>query len=153
MVAGEWNTRTRLLGFATPGLNPAAVPGTNLPTAFTVHLDRPVRDVQGCTFFSAQILLCASDDPATDLFGIAKPLLRIDLDRPLDGADVAGHVTALRSLPLSSACAGSFEVEGVDYDRASGTLRAIVMSPGVCVVVDSKSWRLQQSDTASREGS
>jgi hypothetical protein len=28
---------------------------------------------------------------------------------------------------------------------ATGTLRAIVMSPGICVVLDSKSWRLRQS--------
>lgn len=145
MLSGEWNTMTRLLGFATPGLNPAAVPGANLPTAFTVHLDSPVRDVQGCTFFSARTLLCASDDAATDLFGMLKPLLRVDLARPLDGADVTGHVTALRPLPLSSICSGSFEVEGVDYDRADGTLRVIVMSPGICVVLDSKSWRLRQA--------
>jgi hypothetical protein len=142
MLSGEWNTMTRLLGFATPGLNPAAVPGANLPTAFTVHLDHAVRNVQGCDFFSAQTLLCASDDAATDLFGIAKPLLQIDLGRPLDGADVTGHVTALRPLPLQSLCSGSFEVEGVDY--AAGTLRVLVMSPGFCVVIDSKSWRFRQ---------
>lgn len=104
MVSGEWNTMTRLLGFATPGLNPAAVAGANLPTAFTVRLDHAVRNVQGCTFFSAQTLLCASDDAATDLFGMAKPLLRVDLARPLDGAGVTGHVTALRPLPCR-ACA------------------------------------------------
>jgi len=50
MLAGEWGTMDRLLGFATPGPNPAAVPGANLPTAFTVHLDHAVRDVQGCEF-------------------------------------------------------------------------------------------------------
>ena len=76
-----------------------------------------------------------------DLFGIAKPLLQIDLARPLDGADVTGHVTALRPLPRSSICSGAFEVEGVDY--AGGTLRVLVMSPGFCVVVDSKSWRFR----------
>src|SRR5256886_15416025 len=60
MLSGEWNTMNRLLGFATPGLNPAAVPGANLPTRFTVRLDHPVRNVQGCDFFSAPTLLCAS---------------------------------------------------------------------------------------------
>jgi hypothetical protein len=145
MVSGEWNTMNRLLGFATPGLNPAAIPAANLPTAFTVHLDHPVRNVQGCAFLATQTLLCASDDAATDLFGMVKPLLRIDLARPLDGADVTGHVTALRPLPLSSLCSGAFEVEGVDYDRSSGILRAIVMSPGICVVLDSKSWRLRRA--------
>jgi len=141
LLSGEWNTMNRLLGFAAPGLNPAAVPGANLATAFTVHLDHAVRNVQGCDFFTAQTLLCASDDAATDLFGIAKPLLQIDLARPLDGADVTGHVTALRPLPRSSICSGAFEVEGVDY--AGGTLRVLVMSPGFCVVVDSKSWRFR----------
>jgi hypothetical protein len=145
MLSGEWNTMTRLLGFATPGLNPAAVPGTNLPTAFTVHLDHAVRNVQGCTFFSARTLLCGSDDPGTDLFGIAKPLLRLDLARVLDGTDGTAHVTALRPLPLSSFCPGSFEVEGTDYDPATGILRVIVMSPGICVIIDSKSWRFRQS--------
>lgn len=145
MLSGEWNTMTRLLGFATPGLNPAAVPGANLPTAFTVRLDHPVRNVQGCAFQDSRTLLCSSDDGATDLFGIAKPLLRLDLVRPLDGADVTAHVTALRPLPLSSFCSGTFEVEGTDYDPATATLRVIVMSPGFCVVVDSKSWRFRQS--------
>ncbi len=144
LLSGEWGTMDRLLGFATPGLNPAAVPGRDLPTAFTVRLDHPVRNVQGCDFFTAQTLLCASDDPSADLFGMVKPLLRIDLARPLDGADVAGHVAALRPLPLVSICSGAFEVEGVDYSSATGTLRVIVMSPGVCVIIDSKSWRLRQ---------
>jgi hypothetical protein len=145
MLSGEWDTMTRLLGFATPGLNPGAVPGAKLPTAFTVHLDHQVRDVQGCDFLSAVTLLCSSDDGATDLFGMAKPLLQVDLARPLDGHDVTGHVTALRPLPLQSLCSGTFEVEGIDYDAATGTLRVIVMSPGFCVVVDSKSWRFRAS--------
>src|SRR5256886_7857610 len=83
MLSGEWNTMNRLLGFATPGLNPAAVPGTNLPTAFTVHLDHQVRNVQGCAFLSMQALLCASDEAATELFGIGKALLQNELSRPL----------------------------------------------------------------------
>jgi hypothetical protein len=144
MLAGEWDTMDRLLGFATPGLNPAAVAGSNLPLAFTVHLDHPVRDVQGCDFFSATTLLCSSDDADTTLFGIAKPLLQVDLARTPDGADVTGHVTALRPLPQSSACSGTFEVEGIDYQAADGTLRVIVMSPSICVVIDSKTWRFKQ---------
>jgi hypothetical protein len=145
MLAGEWGTMDRLLGFATPGLNPAAVPGANLPPAFTVHLDHQVRDVQGCDFLDATTLLCSSDDPDGTLFGITKPLLRVDLARTPDGADVTGHVTAVRQLPLSSACAGTFEVEGIDYQPIDGTLRVIVMSPSVCLVLDSKTWRFRQS--------
>ncbi|WP_432842939.1 hypothetical protein [Dactylosporangium sp. CA-092794] len=144
MLAGEWGTMDRLLGFATPGLNPAAVPGATLPLAFTVRLDHPVRDVQGCDFSSATVLLCSSDDPDGTLFGTTKPLLQVDLSRAPDGADVTGHVTALRQLPLSSGCSGEFEVEGIDYQETDGTLRVIVMSPSICVLFDSKTWRFKQ---------
>jgi hypothetical protein len=143
LLSGEWGTMNRLVGYPTPGLNPSTSPGQNLPNAFTVQLDHQVRDVQGCAFFSAQRLLCSSDDPAGTLFGITKPLLQVDLDRTPDGADVVGHVTALRQLPLSSGCSGEFETEGIDYDASDGTLRVIVMSPSICVVLDSKTWRLR----------
>nr|WP_221383335.1 hypothetical protein [Actinoplanes polyasparticus] len=142
MLSGEWGTMTRLLGFATPGLNPAA--STTLPLAFTVQLDRPMRDIQGCDFSSATTLLCASDDPTATLFGISKPLLQIDLAHTPEGADLTGRVTALRQLPLSSGCTGKFEVQGIDHQQ-DGTLRAIVMSPSVCVIIDSKTWRLRKA--------
>lgn len=145
MLAGEWGTMNRLLVFPTPGVNPATSPSANLPQAATVHLDHAVRDVQGCDFLDATTLLCSSDDPEGTLFGITKPLLRIDLSAPPTGAaDVTGHVTALRQLPLRSACSGSFEAEGVDYDRRTGTLRVIVVSPGFCVLTDSKTYRFTQ---------
>ncbi|MGH3658604.1 MAG: hypothetical protein ACRDUA_18260, partial [Micromonosporaceae bacterium] len=67
----------------------------------------------------------------------------VDLQRPLDGSDVSGQVTAVRQLPLSSGCSGEFETEGIDL-HADGTMRVIVLSPGVCVAVDSKTWRLRQ---------
>jgi len=47
-------------------------------------------------------------------------------------------------LPLTSACSGTFEAEGIDYQQSDGTLRVIVMSPSVCVVFDSKTWRFKQ---------
>ncbi|GAA2595196.1 MULTISPECIES: hypothetical protein [Streptomyces] len=143
MLAGEWGTMNRLLVFPTPGVNPATSPSANLPQAATVHLDHAVRDVQGCDFLDdATTLLCSSDDPEGTLFGITKPLLRIDLSAAPSGtADVTGHVTALRQLPLRSACSGGFEAEGVDYDRRTGTLRVIVVSPGFCVLTDSKTYR------------
>jgi hypothetical protein len=142
MLAGEYGTMDRLLGFAAPGLNPAAT--SPLPLAFQVRLDHAVRDVQGCDFFSATVLLCSSDDPAGTLFGLAKPLLRIDLSGAPVGNDLTGHVTALRQLPLQSSCSGTFETEGIDYQEGDGTLRVIVMSPGVCLLIDSKTWRLRQ---------
>ena len=141
MLSGEWGTMDRLLVFPTPGVNPVTSPSANLPQAATVHLDHAVRDVQGCDFLDATTLLCSSDDPAGTLFGITKPLLQIDLAAAPDGTDVTGHVTALRQLPLRSACSGDFEAEGIDYDRRTGTLRVIVVSPGFCVLTDSVTYR------------
>ncbi|MBZ6135032.1 hypothetical protein [Streptomyces olivaceus] len=141
MLSGEWGTMDRLLVFPTPGVNPDTSPSADLPLAATVHLDHAVRDVQGCDFTDATTLLCSSDDPAGTLFGITKPLLQIDLAAAPDGTDVTGHVTALRQLPLRSACSGDFEAEGIDYDRRTGTLRVIVVSPGFCVLTDSVTYR------------
>lgn len=143
MVSGEWATRRTLQVFPTPGLNPAAVLGADLPLT-SIRLDRPVRDVQGCDFVTPTELLCASDDPAGELFGITKPLLRVTLATALAGADVAGSVTAVRQLPLRSGCTGKFEVEGINYDRRDGTLLVIVMSPSVCILFDSRTWRFRR---------
>ncbi|MFJ9019847.1 hypothetical protein ACIRPU_07650 [Streptomyces sp. NPDC102259] len=146
MLSGEWGTMTRFLVFPTPGANSATSPSANLPQASTVRLDHAVRDVQGCDFTGPTTLLCASDDPAGTLFGITKPLLQIDLSaEPNGSSDVTGHVTALRQLPLRSSCSGTFEAEGIDYDRRSGTLRVIVVSPGFCVLTDSKTYRFTRS--------
>ncbi|MFF3464243.1 hypothetical protein [Streptomyces sp. NPDC002619] len=142
MLAGEYGTMSRLLVFPTPGVNPSTSPSANLPQAATVNLDHAVRDVQGCDFSGPTTLLCSSDDPDGSLFGVTKPLLQIDLSAEPNGtADVSGHVTALRQLPLRSSCSGTFEAEGIDYDRRTGTLRVIVVSPGFCVLTDSKTYK------------
>ena len=47
--------------------------------------------------------------------------------------------------PLRSSCSGGFEAEGIDYDRRTGTLRVIVVSPGFCVLTDSKTYRFTRS--------
>ncbi|MGP3927977.1 hypothetical protein [Streptomyces sp. 8N616] len=145
MVSGEWGTTTRLLVFPTPGIHPATSPSADLPYGFAINLDHAVRDVQGCDFSGPVTLLCSSDDPEGSLFGITKPLLQVDLSAAPSGSDVTGHVTALRQLPLQSSCSGNFEAEGIDFDRRTGTLRVIVLSPGVCVVSDSKTWRFTRS--------
>jgi len=141
MVSGEWGTMTRLLVHPTPGVNPSTSPSADLPWTSSIRLDRPVRDVQGCDFRDATTLLCSSDDPDGGLFGTTKPLLQIDLSAAPGASDVTGRVTALRQLPLRSSCSGSFETEGIDYDRRTGTLRVIVISPGFCVLTDSKTYR------------
>ncbi|MET0237954.1 MAG: hypothetical protein ABW224_25165 [Kibdelosporangium sp.] len=143
MVAGEWGTMSRLIVHPMPGVA-FTTPGQNLPYAFAIRLDKPVRDVQGCDFTSATQLLCASDDPDGSLFGIRKPLLQVDLAGPLSGGDVVGRVTALGALPQESGCGGNFEAEGIDYDERDGTLRVIVMSPSICILFDSKTWRLRK---------
>jgi len=140
MVAGEWGTMSRLLVHPMPGIAHTD-PGVNLPYASAVRLDRPVRDVQGCDFVSATQLLCSSDDPAGALFGVTKPLLQVDLVAPVGSADVVGRVSLLGQLPLQSGCSGAFEVEGIDYDERDGTLRVVVMSPSICILFDSKTWR------------
>jgi len=145
MLSGEYGTMTRFLVFPTPGVNASTSPSVNLPQASTVTLDHAVRDVQGCDFVTATRLLCSSDDPAGTLFGITKPLLQIDLSAEPGTANVTGHVTALRQLPLRSSCSGTFEAEGIDYDRRTGTLRVIVVSPGFCVLTDSKTYRFTKS--------
>ncbi|MFJ5263245.1 hypothetical protein ACIQAC_22535 [Streptomyces sp. NPDC088387] len=144
MLAGEYGTMSRFLVFPTPGVNGSTSPSANLPQASTVRLDHAVRDVQGCDFSGPTTLLCSSDDPAGTLFGMTKPLLQIDLSATPGGSDVSGHVTALRQLPLRSACSGTFESEGIDYDRRTGTLRVIVLSPGFCVITDSKTYRFSR---------
>nr|WP_042198199.1 hypothetical protein [Kibdelosporangium sp. MJ126-NF4]CEL23260.1 FIG01132199: hypothetical protein [Kibdelosporangium sp. MJ126-NF4]CTQ94422.1 FIG01132199: hypothetical protein [Kibdelosporangium sp. MJ126-NF4] len=143
MVAGEWGTMSRLLVHPMPGIA-FTTPGQNLPLAGQIRLSRPVRDIQGCDFTAPTQLLCSSDDPEGTLFGITKPLLQVDLTSPLTGADVTGTVTALGQLPLESGCGGNFEVEGIDYDEQDGTLRVVVLSPSICVVFDSKTWRFRK---------
>ncbi|MBY8339391.1 hypothetical protein LXH13_03115 [Streptomyces spinosirectus] len=142
MLSGEYGTMNRFLVFPTPGVNASTSPSANLPQVSTVRLDHAVRDVQGCDFSGPTTLLCSSDDPDDSLFGMTKPLLQVDLSAAPNGtSDVSGHVTALRQLPLRSACSGTFEAEGIDYDRRDGTLRVIVVSPGFCVLTDSKTYR------------
>ncbi|MEU0969089.1 hypothetical protein ABZ357_28075 [Streptomyces sp. NPDC005917] len=145
MLSGEYGTMTRFLVFPTPGVNKSTSPSANLPLASVVSLDHAVRDIQGCDFSSATTLLCSSDDPDGSLFGYTKPLLQIDLSAQPGSADVTGHVTALRQLPLRSSCSGTFEAEGIDYDRRTGTLRVIVMSPGFCILTDSKTYKFTRS--------
>ena len=133
LVSGEWNTMTRLLVFPTPILN-TSTPATGgaLNLASQISLDHQVRNVQGCDFLTPTRLLCASDDPNTDLWPTSKPLLQVDLPAPLNGQPVTGHVTSLGQLPLKSSCTGTFETEGIDYHAADATLRVEVIDPQPC---------------------
>ncbi|RZQ63784.1 hypothetical protein [Amycolatopsis suaedae] len=143
MVTGEWGTMGRLLVHPMPGVAHTD-PATNLPYAFAIRLDRQVRDIQGCDFVTDTQLLCSSNDPTSTL-GFTKPLLQVDLAGPLSGGDVTGRVTGLGQLPLESGCSGEFESQGIDFDERDATLRVVVMSPGICVAFDSKTWRFRRS--------
>ncbi|TWV41884.1 hypothetical protein FRZ03_20605 [Streptomyces misionensis] len=135
LVSGEWGDQDRLQVFPAPLLNPATPrTGGTLAQAGRIGLDKPVRDIQGCDFVNATRLVCASDDASGRLFPQSRPLLQVDLPHPLDGKPVTGRVSSLFGLPQRSVCTGTFEAEGVDYDPASGTLRAEVVQPGVCAV-------------------
>ncbi len=131
MVSGEWGTMRRFLVFPTPVLNSAASP-TALHLAATLELDHPVRNVQGGVFVDPVTMLCSTNDPAADLWPVARQLLQVDLERPLDGGAVTGRVSCLGALPLESYCPGTFEVEGIDYDITSGDLRVLVIPPPPC---------------------
>lgn len=136
MVSGEWETMNRLLVWPTPGVNPEASPsGGPLARVGSIALDHPVRDVQGCAFVTATRLLCSSADHATDLWPTADQLFQVQLPAPLDGHGVTGHVTDLGSLPQTSACAGPFEPEGIDYDPTARILRVEVSPPPPCNLV------------------
>ena len=143
MVSGEWGAMDKLLVFPMPGVA-ATDPAKNLPYASAIRLDHQVRDIQGCDFVTTTRLLCASDDSIGSLFGTTKPLLQVDLSAPVGAGDVTGHVTSLGQLPLKSGCSGDFEVEGIDYHENDGTLRVIVLSPGLCITLDSKTYRFQR---------
>ncbi|MGW0531346.1 hypothetical protein [Streptomyces sp. NPDC003032] len=135
LVSGEWGDQKRLQVFPAPLLNPSTPPtGGALPQAGQITLDKPVRDIQGCDFVSATRLVCASNDASKELFPEDRPVLRIDLDRALDGRPVTGRVSSLFASPRRSVCSGSFETEGVDYDAARRTLRVEVVPPTPCLV-------------------
>ncbi len=133
MVSGEWGTMSRLLVFPAPLLNPeAATPGV-LAQVGTIALDHPMRNVQGCDFVAAARLVCSTDDPGTDLYPTPRQLLQVDL--PAGGLTgrpaTAATVSSLGALPMQSACAGTFETEGIDY-APTGELRVEVIPPEPC---------------------
>jgi hypothetical protein len=61
-----------------------------------------------------------------------RPLLEVTLFGALSGTSVEGRVRCVGPLPTSRRCAGSFEVEGIDYDRTTGDLRVTVIPPSPC---------------------
>jgi hypothetical protein len=138
IVSGEFGTQKRLQVFPAPLLNRSTPPGGGeLPQAGQIDLSRPVKNIQGCDFFSAQRLICTSDD-------VAKEVFRVDLPKAIDGKPISGQVSDVLELPKTSKCTGRYEVEGVDYDLKTNILRAGMVSPGACAattVVFSFRWK------------
>ena len=135
MVAGEWGTMSHLQVYPTPLLNHAtSAHGGTLRLSGYIKLDHRLNDIQGCDFIDWTTLICASDDDSRTLFANEKPLLEVQLPRPLGSGSVRGHVVDLGSIPQHSTCAGTFEAEGVDYDAATGVLRVEIIQPGSCIL-------------------
>jgi hypothetical protein len=133
LVSGGWGEQRRLLVYPSPvAMVESGQTTKGLPLAFSITLDRPVRDVQGCTFLSATQLLCSTDDRTASLWPTPYQLLEVTLPAPLAGAAVIAEVTSLGQLPRHSSCRGTFEVEGIDYQTATGLLRVEVVPPGPC---------------------
>lgn len=136
MVAGEWETMSHLQVYPTPLLNRRTPrQGGPLPLAGYIRLDHKVNDIQGCDFVTPAKLLCVSDDDSKRLFPNEKPLLEIDLPRPLHGTTVAGHVVDLGPIPQESSCSGTFEAEGIDFDATTRTLRVEIIQPASCILM------------------
>jgi hypothetical protein len=135
LVSGTWDTVSSLQVYPAPYFNSAtSSTGGTLNLSGAINLSTPVDDIQGCDFVTATQLICASDDSSDTIFANPFPLLEVTLAAPLDGATVTGTVTDLGSIPRDSACSGTFEPEGVDYDTATGVLRVEITQPGVCEV-------------------
>jgi hypothetical protein len=135
MVAGEWGTMSHLQIYPTPLLDHrTSSDGGPLALAGYIELDHRVNDIQGCDFVTPVRLICVSDDSSRTLFTNEKPLLEVDLSSSLHGRDVTGHVSDLGSIPEESRCSGTFEAEGVDFDRPAGVLRVEMIQPGSCIL-------------------
>lgn len=114
LVSGEWGTERRLLVFA---LSARLRPGSTHtePLAGIIALSRAVRDVQGCAFRSARLLLCSTNDPTTDLFPVPRQLLALQLGRPVGPGVTPARPALVASVPQPTVCPGvPGEVEGLD---------------------------------------
>ena len=135
MISGEWGTMSHLQIYPTPLLNhKTSSDGGALRLDGYIKLDHKVNDVQGCDFVTTVRLVCASDDDSRTLFPNEKPLVEVDLQTALHGSSVKGHVVDLGSIPQESSCSGTFEAEGVDFDRSGDILRVEVIQPGSCIL-------------------
>ncbi|MGH8961943.1 MAG: hypothetical protein ACRDWT_12280 [Jatrophihabitantaceae bacterium] len=126
-VSGEWGTVRRLLLFRLPGFDAPAALSRDLQLSGAITLTRPMRDVQGCAFNAPTAMVCATDDPGTDLYGVPRQLLAVRLARPPRAGTVDASVSLLGAVPQLSSCLGPSETEGLDI-HGSRLLVAAVSS-------------------------
>ena len=70
------------------------------PCSHSAPLIRRTRQAVHAPFFSVRAPCCACPTTRARPVRDHEPLLRLDLARIVDGADITAHVTALRPLPL-----------------------------------------------------
>lgn len=124
LASGEWEDMTSILVFRL-----ADIGRPTIDVDSRIVLDTPLTLVQGCDFDGPLRLVCHDNTAARDL-------LQLDLDRPLDGADVSARPTVLGSTPVDVAipwlapfCTGATEAEGVDVSADGSTLRILTIDP------------------------
>jgi hypothetical protein len=130
LVSGEWGLMQRLLVFRLPPLSAHMRASYALPLVTTVTLSHPMRNVQGCAFDTAVTLVCATNDPSTDLYPHSRQLLDVSLPRAVDGTPVFAVPSYLAAVPELSQCSGGGETEGIDITQA--VLRVMIVEPGAC---------------------
>jgi hypothetical protein len=82
-----------------------------------------VQNVQGCDSQSDTILLCSS-------VGTSKEVLQISLTQSVTGTtNDTGRVAVLADLSLKSICTGTFEAEGIDFNKSQVHVEVIPPSP------------------------
>lgn len=125
LVSGEWETEQRLLVFDNPNGRRS---GSTLPLAGEITLSEPLTEVQSCDFKTSTVLLCAVDKPVNAVYSVT-------LDHPLTQSRSAhGTVAKQFDVPRMSACRGSYELEGIDYDRSRRLLSVAAIDPSPCLL-------------------
>lgn len=126
LVSGEWKVQKRLLVFPNPR---AQRSGSDLPLVGQINFDKPLENVQSCDFMTSTRLVCAADKPKQAVYSI-------NLSEPLTptSTTVSGTVSHEFDVPRRSACGGSYEVEGIDYNVARRLLSVAVIDPSPCIL-------------------
>jgi hypothetical protein len=128
LVSGEWGEVTRFLVFPTPSVNPdARDPHQPLRLAGLCRLAHPVRNVQGAVFVDDTTLLCSTNDDEAGLWPATRQLLEVRLCHPLPDLSSPASVQYVGKLPYPTFGIHEPEVEGIDFDQDTGSLRVVIV--------------------------